>query len=254
MNKSRIAWTDYTWNPVTGCTKVSEGCKFCYAEKKATNPFYKKAFPNGFNLTLHPERLDRIKSKTKYPPGSKVFVNSMSDLFHEDIPIKFIYSCFLEMYRRPDVTFQILTKRPERMIDFFRKTMHPIKKNMWLGVSVESTNHQNRIRMLLDAFNQCQYVDSDFVTFVSFEPLLEDLGQIDLTGLDWIIVGGESGPNRRPFKLKWAYNLLGQARKQNVKFFFKQTGDLRPGSLKDVPDDLIVREFPQEIKAMEAIL
>ena len=245
MNKTGISWTDLTWNPVSGCTKVSEGCKFCYAEA------WSHRWNRSFEVTLHPEKLDEVRN---IPSGSKVFVNSMSDLFHKDIPIKFIYSCFLEMYRRPDVSFQILTKRPERMIDFFRKTRHPIKKNMWLGVSVESINHLNRIRMLLDAFNQCQYVDSDFVTFVSFEPMLEDIGPVDLSGIDWIIVGGESGPHHRPMNIEWARSIVRQAKEQGIAVWMKQLGGMRPGgNLEDFPEDLRMREFPYEMRAVEAV-
>jgi protein gp37 len=250
MNKTGISWTDYSWNPASGCTPVSEGCAHCYARE------WSKRWNRSFEVVLHPKKLDEPLRKNHegdyvIPPGSKVFVNSMSDLFHEKVPFEFIDDVFGMMATRRDVTFQILTKRPRRMEEYLDWSSQEggeygggdYSENIWLGVSIENNRHLTRLYSLVDIHL------TGWRTFISFEPLLEDIRVItpaEWKFVDWIIVGGESGPHRRPFKVEWAYSLLEQARKQNVKFFFKQTGDLRPGSLKDVPEDLIVREFPTE--------
>lgn len=239
-----------TWNPVTGCSKISAGCKFCYAERmaKRLKAMGVERYKNGFAVTLQPDLLD---APLHWRESRIVFVNSMSDLFHEKVPFEFIDDVFGMMATRRDVTFQILTKRPRRMEEYLDWSSQEggeygggdYSENIWLGVSIENNRHLTRLYSLVDIHL------TGWRTFISFEPLLEDIRVItpaEWKFVDWIIVGGESGPHRRPFKVEWAYSLLEQARKQNVKFFFKQTGDLRPGSLKDVPEDLIVREFPTE--------
>ena len=246
MNKTGISWTDYTWNPVSGCTKVSEGCKYCYAEALS------KRWNRSFNVTLHPEKLKEVN---KIPPGSKVFVNSMSDLFHEFISFEFIERVLDSIRSRPDVTFQILTKRPVRAEDYVNwvterpEWKYPVfPENVWLGVSVETRRHMDRVRSL-------RYCNDIGYTFVSFEPLLEDIGDIDLYHnlIDWIIIGGESGPHHRPMNIEWARNLVRQAKEHNVAVWMKQLGGLHPGgNLEDFPEDLRIREFPGEMKMMEA--
>ena len=246
MNHTGISWTDYTWNPVSGCTKISEGCKFCYAEALSHR------WGRSFDVVLHPEKLKEIKN---VPSGSKVFVNSMSDLFHPDVPFDFIYSVFVEMYHRKDITFQILTKRPERMKEFFGQTGHPIMRNMWLGVSVESAEYRKRIKVLRDTMlDDSHFLDDYWTAFVSFEPLISSVGKLDFEGVKWIIIGGESGPNHRPMKIEWAEDIIRQALNQGVAVWMKQLGGIRPGGeLEDFPQNLRIREFPDKTGMMEVI-
>ena len=227
MNKTGISWTDYTWNPVSGCSKVSEGCKFCYAEAWA------KRWHRSFEVTLHPEKLKEVE---KIPAGSKIFVNSMSDLFHPEVPTTFINRVFEAIRKRPDVIFQILTKRPDE-IRLRANAIDPIPDNVWLGVSVEMKKYLARAEILKRVDVQTR--------FISFEPLLEDLGDLDLSGLDWIVIGGESGPRHRLMNIEWARNIINQAKEQGVAVWMKQLGGLRPGGeLEDFPEDLRIREFP----------
>lgn len=238
MNKTRISWTDYSWNPVSGCTPVSAGCAHCYARE------WSKRWNRSFEVILHHEKLDEPQRRDKngnykLPSGAKVFVNSMSDLFHKDVPLTFVDAVMAMINSRPDVTFQILTKRPERaIIAFEHDYMGSFPDNVWLGVSVESENQVDRIDML-------RY-SSARVRFVSFEPLLSGIPDVNLAGIGFIIVGGESGPHRRPFQLDWARDLLLQARKYGSAFWFKQISSLRPACVDGVPDDLMIREFPEE--------
>jgi protein gp37 len=214
MAESSIEWTEHTWNPVTGCTKLSPGCKHCYAETMARRlkAMGATGYENGFVLTLHPERLQqplRRKAPTTY------FVNSMSDLFHEGVPDAFIDQVLEVIQRTPQHTYQILTKRADRMEAFFRTRDCPI--NAWLGVSVEDRKygvpriaHLRRVRAA--------------VRFLSVEPLLENLGALNLAGIHWVIVGGESGAKARPMRPEWADAVRLQALQQDVAFFFKQWG------------------------------
>lgn len=211
---SKIEWTEQTWNPVTGCTKVSSGCKHCYAETMALRlkAMGTKGYENGFDVTLLPERLSqplRRKKPTKY------FVNSMSDLFHEAVPFDFIDRVFLTINNTPQHVYQILTKRADRMAEYFSTRTTP--KNAWIGVTVE--NRKQGLRRIA----HLQSVDAA-IRFLSVEPLLEDLGEFDLTDIHWVIVGGESGPNAREMKKQWATNVQFQCEQQNVAFFFKQWG------------------------------
>lgn len=229
MNSTGISWTDLTWNPVSGCSKVSPGCQNCYAEA------WSKRWHRSFDVILHPEKLKEV---TKLKPGTKVFVNSMSDLFHEKVPLEFVDEVMREVNSRPDVIFQVLTKRPWRaVVEYEHDFMGEFPKNLWLGVSVEMKNYVDRISLLR--------VSSAKVKFVSFEPLIGDVGPVNLEGIAWIIIGGESGPHHRPMKLEWARNLIRQAKEQGVAVWMKQLGGLRPGgNLEDFPEDLQIREFP----------
>jgi protein gp37 len=233
MNKTGISWTDLTWNPVSGCTKVSPGCQNCYAEAWA------KRWHRSFEVTLHPEKLREVE---KIPAGSKVFVNSMSDLFHPDVPTSFINNVFLAIRRRPDVVFQILTKRPEQ-IKLRENEIFTIPDNVWLGVSVEMPLYVERIDELVNVVH-------NGIKWISFEPLLSDMGQVGFKfemahGIDWVVIGGESGPRHRPMKIEWAANIIREAKRQGVSIWMKQLGGLRPGGeLEDFPEELRIREFP----------
>lgn len=300
MSASAIEWTDRVWNPTTGCTQISPGCAHCYAKTFAARlqamgqPKYQndggKGSGPGFALTLHP---DVLEEPLRWKKPSRVFVNSMSDLFHEDVPFEFIDRVFAVMALAYQHTFQILTKRPERMrqylgewrythvelagkemgYQFTRRPQYgdwPLP-NVWLGVTVENQRWADeRIPILLDT--------PAAVRFVSAEPLL---GRVDLEdhlplplaanhewrpcvcaeidpadrpcvvcvarlGLDWVIVGGESGPKHRPFNPDWARSIVAQCRDAGVAAFVKQMGGFRPGNkLEDLPEDLRVREFPE---------
>lgn len=226
MNKTGISWTELTWNPVSGCSKVSPGCQNCYAEA------WSRRWKRSFEVTLHPEKLKEVR---KIPAGSKVFVNSMSDLFHDKVPREFILDIFKTIETRPDVIFQILTKRPENAGNWI------IPENVWLGVSVELESFKKRIQQL-----HC--IDPPSITkFISFEPLLGDIGKVEFPyDVKWIIIGGESGPHHRPMNIEWARNLIRQAKEQAVAVWMKQLGGMRPGGeLEDFPNDLRIREFPQ---------
>jgi len=238
MNKTGISWTDFSWNPVSGCSKVSEGCKFCYAEA------WSKRYHRSFEVTLHPEKLKEVE---KIPARSKVFVNSMSDLFHPNVPTSFINRVFQAIRKRPDVIFQILTKRPEE-IELRRNVLRDtwideIPGNVWLGVSVEMPQYVERI----DELVRTEHIG---IKWVSFEPLLADMGQVKfkfamVNGIDWIVIGGESGPHHRPMNIEWARDIINQAKEQGVAVWMKQLGGLRPGgNLEDFPEDLRIREFP----------
>ena len=230
MNKTGISWTDLTWNPVSGCSKVSPGCTHCYAEA------WSHRWGRSFDVTLHPEKLKEVK---RIPSGSKVFVNSMSDLFHEKVPFEFIDRVFRAIDSRQDVDFQILTKRPEHVIDYDRP-LQPFPDNLWLGVSIEMALYKDRIDLLRKT--------SAHVKFISFEPLLGDIGAIDFSGISWAIIGGESGPHHRPMNIEWARNIVRQAKDQGVAVWMKQLGGIRPGGeLEDFPVDLRIREFPEVI-------
>lgn len=220
-SKTKIEWTDVTWNPVRGCTKISTGCLHCYAETFAERFRGVKGHPYelGFDLRLLPEKLFEPFAWTA---PSMVFVNSMSDLFHSDVPDEFILQVVMVMMEAGWHTYQVLTKRSERLQQMLNG---PLKfatttRHIWWGVSVEDVKHgKPRIDHLRDTPAE--------VKFLSIEPLLEDLGTIDLSDIDWVIVGGESGPGARPIKELWVRNLLEQCRSANVPFFFKQWGGVQ---------------------------
>jgi protein gp37 len=213
---STIEWTEATWNPVTGCTKVSEGCAHCYAERMAhrLQAMGSTNYASGFNVTLQPHMLD-------LPLGWRrpqlVFVNSMSDLFHEDVPSDYISKVFEVMRRARQHRFQILTKRAERLSALAADLAWP--DNVWMGVTVESARHISRIDELRTT--------AASVKFLSLEPLLGPLPDLDLSGIDWVIVGGESGPGARPLKQDWVTDLRDQCLAAEVPFFFKQWGGIR---------------------------
>ncbi|HID69923.1 MAG TPA: phage Gp37/Gp68 family protein [Desulfobacterales bacterium] len=213
-NKTSIEWTERTWNPTTGCTKISPGCAHCYAEvmAKRLQAMGVQGYENGFQLSLVPKRLDEPLKRKK---PTVYFVNSMSDLFHEEIPDSYLLKVLTVIRQSPQHTFQILTKRAERMETFFACEKPP--QNVWLGVTVENREHGlPRIEILRRI--------SAAVRFVSAEPLLEDLGVFNIDGIHWVIVGGESGPNARPMREEWALSIKELCEKQQIAFFFKQWG------------------------------
>lgn len=207
-----IEWTDKTWNPTTGCNKVSPGCKHCYAE--ALTKRFHNHFENGFDFTLHHNRLEDPK---RWRKPSRVFVNSMSDLFHERMPLDFLREVFRVMEECPKHVFQILTKRHERMLDLASELEWP--ENVWMGVSVENQDCTHRV----DYLRQVPAA----VRFLSCEPLIGPLN-LDLEGIHWVIVGGESGPRHRPIEASWVREVREQAHTADAAFFFKQWGGIRP--------------------------
>ena len=213
---SRIEWTEMTWNPVTGCTKISQGCKHCYAERmaKRLTAMGSERYRNGFEVTLQPDLLDAPR---KWRQPRVVFVNSMSDLFHEDIPDEYIARVFATMRNCPQHTFQVLTKRAERLASLGPKLPWP--ENVWMGVSVEDARVASRI----DGLRAVPAA----IRFLSLEPLIGPLENLALQGIDWAIVGGESGPRARPMKPEWVTSILRQCRAAGVAFFFKQWGGVR---------------------------
>lgn len=220
---TQIEWTDATWNPMSGCTKISSGCDFCYAERIAERfrgtPGH--PFENGFDLTLRPHKL---REPLSWRTPRRVFVNSMSDLFHKEVPRSFIDSVFETMERADWHVFQILTKRSSLLRKYVnqRYATGQAPAHIWLGVSIEARDYLVRLAHLKQARAS--------VRFVSFEPLLEDLGTLDLGGIHWAIVGGESGPRARSIDPDWVRGLRDQCRAQTVAFFFKQWGGVRPKS------------------------
>ena len=216
MSTSKIEWTESTWNPLTGCTKISPGCKHCYAERMShrLKAMGQEKYQNGFQLTLHEEVLEDPLSWKK---PQMIFVNSMSDLFHKDVPIEFILKAFDIMRRAHWHTFQVLTKRAERLLELDHQIKWP--KNVWMGVSVENQDYKGRIDCLRDTHAR--------VKFLSLEPLLGPLHALNLTNMDWVIVGGESGPKARSLKLEWVTNIRDQCLQANVPFFFKQWGGIQ---------------------------
>jgi len=233
---SHIEWTDATWNPVTGCTKISPGCKHCYAERLAHRlqlmgqPNYR----NGFFLTLQPQMLE-LPLHWKAP--KRIFVNSMSDLFHKDVPLEYIQQVFDVMERADWHQFQILTKRADRLRQVSASLPWP--PNVWMGVSVENSDYVDRI-------DDLRATDAA-VKFLSLEPLLGRLPNLKLRGIDWVIVGGESGPGARPMEEHWVLEIRNQCRRAGVAFFFKQWGGVRKSATgrtlqgrtyDDMPEDL----------------
>lgn len=272
MGKTSIEWTDEVWNPVTGCTKVSQGCKHCYAERMAHRLAGRNGYPaapHQFDVTLHEDKLDE---PLKWKKPRLVFVNSMSDLFHEKVPDAFIRRVWSVMARRDLHTFQVLTKRPKRMLAWVSRLVFPMRRNIWLGVSVEDqATADERIPLLMQT--------PAAVRFLSIEPLLGPIGLSNLlymseghcprcgniwlgdaimmcrecgnlegiTGdrrkIDWVIVGGESGPDYRPMQLDWARSLRDQCIAAGVPFFFKQGSGMRSG-MNDVLDGIEWKQFP----------
>jgi protein gp37 len=220
-DKSPIEWTDATWNPVTGCTKISAGCDNCYAERFSERfrgtPGH--PFENGFDLTLRPQRLDQPLSWRR---PRMIFVNSMSDLFHKDVPKQFIGRVFDTMERAHWHTFQVLTKRSTLMRNFLRSRYGsvPGPAHIWCGVSVEDGTKLSRVRHLQET--------PVGVRFLSIEPLIGPIEDLNLAGVNWVIVGGESGPRARPMEREWVRSVRDQCKAAGVAFFFKQWGGVRP--------------------------
>ncbi len=214
--KSAIEWTGSTWNPVTGCSKISPGCMHCYAERMARrlHAMGQPNYANGFKLTTHEHALD-LPLKWKKPQA--IFVNSMSDLFHKDVPLSFIKKVFDVMNSAHWHTFQVLTKRADRLRDLSDKL--PWAANIWMGVTVENSDQVYRIDCLRDS--------GAYLKFLSVEPLLSAIPGMNLDGIDWVIVGGESGPGARPLDPTWVVDIRDQCRTAGVPFFFKQWGGVR---------------------------
>jgi protein gp37 len=242
-DKSKIEWTDATWNPVRGCTKISPGCTHCYAETFAERF---RGVPNhpfefGFDLRIVPEKLG---DPLRWGTSRMIFVNSMSDLFHKDVPDDYIVSVARVMAAANWHTYQVLTKRADRLQSLLKgKLRFAAEQNhIWWGVSVENRQHGlPRIDLLRQAPAK--------IRFLSIEPLLENLGTIKLKGINWVIVGGESGPGARPMEASWVRNIRAQCRAEGVAFFFKQWGGVRKSTTGRSLDGRTYSEFPERLQA-----
>lgn len=228
-----IEWTDASWNPVTGCNKVSPGCKFCYAERfaKRLEAMGNPRYVNGFKVTLH---WDLVDLPLSWKTPRLIFVNSMSDLFHEEIPLDFIRAVFRTMEQAHWHTFQILTKRPKRLLEVAPHVPWPA--NVWMGVSVENADYTWRV-------NDLQQVPA-VVRFLSVEPLLGPIPNLPLDGIHWVIVGGESGPSARPMKPEWVREIREQCQRAGVAFFFKQWGGRKKKAAGRILDGRTWDEMP----------
>ncbi|MCL6562495.1 MAG: phage Gp37/Gp68 family protein [Firmicutes bacterium] len=235
--QSHIEWTDATWNPVTGCTKISQGCKHCYAERMARRLQAMGAlrYVNGFRVTLHPEVLGL---PLRWVKPRRIFVNSMSDVFHPDVPEPFVEEIFSVMVRTPQHTYQILTKRPERLARMADRL--PFPPNVWVGTSVESQDVLQRIDWL-------RMVPAH-VRFLSCEPLLGPLPNLPLEGIHWVIVGGESGPRARPMKREWVLDIRDQCLRYEIPFFFKQWGGVQRRRAGRLLDGRTWDQFPDRLE------
>lgn len=241
-DRTPIEWTDATWNPVTGCTKITRGCDNCYAarfsERFRSVPGHH--FSSGFDLTLRPERLEQ---PLQWRRPKMIFVNSMSDLFHKNVPFAFVDRVFETMESADWHTFQVLTKRSSLMREYLKRRYGERRgpRHIWCGVSVEDRQAKSRLEHLRSA--------RAGVRFLSIEPLIGSLGVIDLTGIDWVIVGGESGPGARPLHQDWVRSVRDQCVAQRVAFFFKQWGGIRPKSGGRELDGREWSEFPERKRA-----
>ncbi|MBW6459761.1 MAG: phage Gp37/Gp68 family protein [Bacteroidales bacterium] len=238
MSQSKIEWTEMTWNPVTGCTKVSSGCRNCYAEvmSRRLQAMGQEKYKNGFKLTLHPEILSEPYT---WKRSKVVFVNSMSDLFHQSVPIQYVQQVFDVMNDNPHHLFQVLTKRAERMHYYDEKGLLKWSHNIWMGVSVEDKNNAFRIDLLRKTKAR--------VKFLSCEPLIGPLNDLNLDNIDWVIVGGESGPKARPMEPEWAIDIMEQCHRADVKFFFKQWGGFNKKKAGRVLNGNVYDEMPEFI-------
>ena len=234
-DKTGIGWTDSTWNPATGCTKVSPGCKNCYAEHIMLK--------HKANFTYR-EHENRIDQPIKWKKPRRIFVNSMSDLFHESATTDFLSRVYQTMMTANQHIYQILTKRPHRMAEF-AASIQTIPKHIWMGVSVESPYQLDRIDTLRTV--NCT------TRFVSFEPLIEQIGYVNLDNIDWCIIGGESGPHFRPMKYKWARHLIDICRDEKVPVFFKQWGGRYPGGDNRI-DGVKYEEYPKPDYIQETLV
>ena len=238
---TRIEWTDATWNPVTGCSKVTSGCDFCYAERfsERFRGVEGHPFEHGFDLTIRPARL---RQPLQWRNPRRIFVNSMSDLFHKDVSSKFIDGVFDTMEEADWHTYQVLTKRSPLMVRYLRNRYRggEAPSHIWLGVSIEDRRNTVRLKHLK--------VAQASVKFVSFEPLLASVGPLDLRGIDWAIVGGESGPQARPMVEEWAVEIRDQCQRDRVAFFFKQWGGIRPKAGGRLLRGHEWNEYPETVK------
>jgi protein gp37 len=234
---SAIEWTDATWNPVTGCTKISRGCDNCYAERfsERFRGVPDHPFSSGFDLTLRPERIEQPLSWRR---PRMIFVNSMSDLFQKEVPRRLIDDVFGTMERADWHVFQVLTKRSSLMRNYLRARYGIGRgpRHIWCGVSIEDAQAKSRLAHLQDAPSSMR--------FLSLEPLLGPLGHLNLTGIDWVIVGGESGPGARQMQVEWVRGIRDQCLRQGVAFFFKQWGGTRPKTGGRTLDNREWSEFP----------
>jgi protein gp37 len=250
MTTTKIEWTEATWNPTIGCTKITTGCKNCYAETMARRlqAIGTKGYENGFEFTVLP---DRFLQPLEIKKPTRFFVNSMSDLFHEKMSFEYLDRIFETIKSTPHHHYQILTKREKKLKRYFEKRIVPA--NVWLGVTVENERVKNRINIL-------KTIDAS-IRFLSIEPLVGDVGLLDLKGIHWVIVGGESGPNARPMNPDWPKSIQKQCKEQKVAFFFKQWGTWSEDGKKrskHINGSLLLgrewKEAPDITKQVEAVL
>ncbi len=234
MSKTNIEWSEVVWNPVTGCDKVSKGCKICYAEimSRRLKAMGQYKYRNEFKVTLHPQEIQR---PFKWKKPRTVFVNSMSDLFHKDVPLEFIQKVFKTMNETPQHTYQVLTKRSERLMEISQELTWT--DNIWMGVSVEGPNVMDRIDHLS--------LTGAKIKFLSCEPLLGLLPDMVLDNVDWVIVGGESGHGARPMEKEWVIDIKDQCQDQQVPFFFKQWGGVNKKKTGRLLDGREYNEYPE---------
>lgn len=241
MAQSKIEWTESTWNPLTGCTKISPGCKHCYAERmaKRLHAMEQPNYANGFKLTMHPQALEK---PLEWKTPQVIFVNSMSDLFHKDVPLEFIQSVFDVMKRAHWHQFQVLTKRSERLMELSPQLEW--MDNIWMGVSVENADYTFRIDHLRKT--------SAKIKFLSVEPLLGPIPKMNLKGINWVIVGGESGPGARPLEREWVVDIKNQCVKAKVPFFFKQWGGVQKKKTGRLLDGRTWDQMPKKMSLARA--
>jgi protein gp37 len=240
---SSIEWTESTWNPVTGCTKISPGCAHCYAERMAKRlcAMGQNRYRHGFKVTLQSDVVD-LPRRWKRP--RMIFVNSMSDLFHKDVPTEFIAECFTVMQQASQHTFQVLTKRPERAAELAPHLPWP--SNVWMGTTVENADYIHRIRFLVQI--------PAAVRFLSLEPLLGPLPRLPLKDIHWVIVGGESGPAARPIESRWVLQIRNQCLDRNIPFFFKQWGGVQKSRAGRELDGQIWGEMPRLFRGKDGTI
>jgi protein gp37 len=235
MSQTKISWAEITLNPITGCTKISDGCKYCYAEimsRRLKGMKKQKKYKNGFDLTTHEEVLNEV---SKLKKSSLIFLNSMSDSFHKDVPLAFIKKVFKVMNDHPQHIFQVLTKRPEILLKYHEKLNWT--SNIWMGVTVESNKYVSRIDMLRQTNAKLK--------FLSLEPLLTALPDLNLEGIDWVIVGGECASRPRPIQEAWVLDILSQCRRCNIPFFFKQWSGRRKKERGNLLQGKVYHEMPE---------
>lgn len=239
MAQSSIEWTEMTWNPTTGCDKISAGCKFCYAEvmAKRLKAMGVEKYRNGFELAIHE---DELMTPYSWKKPKVVFVNSMSDLFHKDVPVDFIQKVFKVMRDNPQHVFQVLTKRADVLLYYDKEGYLDWSHNIWMGVSVENEKHVNRIDLLRQTGARTK--------FLSCEPLIGPLPNMNLTGIDWLIVGGESGRKPRPIEKEWVIDIKDQCERNKVAFFFKQWGGTNKKKSGNLLDGKKYLELPEAVE------